>query len=172
MMAFHEPGVSTITACCCTQLLKSELLLSVIGYSAHLDPCPILIAQAKEDAAASFSRERIRKLIGSTLVLRKRFDPGVRMGEDSLRFKQFEGGFLAVESAGSPMNLAMRAVKITLLDEIDKYEMTKEGDPVTLAEERKATFGANAKHIRCCSHTRDESKLCAFAPILTRLKRR
>jgi phage terminase large subunit GpA-like protein len=120
MMAFHEPGVSTITACCCTQLLKSELLLSVIGYSAHLDPCPILIAQAKEDAAASFSRERIRKLIGSTLVLRKRFDPGVRMGEDSLRFKQFEGGFLAVESAGSPMNLAMRAVKITLLDEIDK----------------------------------------------------
>lgn len=60
-------------------------------------------------------------------------------------------------SAGSPSNLAMRAIRIVLLDEIDKYETTKEGDPVALAEERTATFTTNRLSIRACSPTWKET---------------
>ncbi len=157
MMAFTEPGVRTITVCSCTQLLKSELLLGVIGYSAHVEPCPILLCQPNHHAAENFSRERVAKMIRETPVLRDRFDWREKSGEDKLSYKEFPGGFLAIESAGSPTNLAMRAVRITLLDEIDKYLPTKEGDPVALAEERTSTFGVNAKRVRVCSPTHTET---------------
>lgn len=153
MMAIHEPGVRTITLACAVQLLKTEFILNVIGYHMHLDPCPMLAVQPKEDAAAKFSRERVGPMIRECAVLRERIDTRTRMGEDSLHFKNFHSGFLAIEGAGSPMNLASRAARITLCDEIDKYEMTREGHPVQLAEERTATFGESALHIRCCSPT-------------------
>jgi phage terminase large subunit GpA-like protein len=34
------------------------------GYFAHLDPCPILLLQPKEEAAEQFSKERISPLVG------------------------------------------------------------------------------------------------------------
>ena len=54
----------------------------------------------------------------------------------------------------------MRAVKITLADEIDKYEASRaEGDPLTLAEARTATY-ENSLHVRCCSPTfENESRI-------------
>lgn len=153
MMSVHEPGVRTITLACAVQLLKTEFILNVIGYHMHLDPCPMLAVMPKEDAAAKFSRERVGPMIRECPVLRERVDTRTRMGEDSLSFKNFSGGFLAIEGAGSPMNLASRAVRITLFDECDKAEMTREGHPIQLAEERTATFGESALHIRCCSPT-------------------
>src|SRR6185436_6301963 len=54
MMAVKERGVRTITAKVATQMLKTELLLNIIGYHAHLDPCPILLTQAKEESVRGF----------------------------------------------------------------------------------------------------------------------
>ena len=153
MMAVTEPGCALITVAAAVQLMKTELLLNILGYIAHLDPSPVMLVQPKQDAADKFSRERLSPMIRACPTLRNLFDPRVKMGEDSLSFKQFRGGFVAVEGAGSPMNLASRAVKVILCDEIDKYEMTKEGDPVALAEARTATYGENAKRVRVCSPT-------------------
>lgn len=153
MRAFDEPGVRTLTLCFAVQIGKSETLLNIIGRTAHLDPAPVMIVYPKREAADKFSRERLAPMIRECPVLQKKFDPRMRMGEDSLSFKQYEGGFLAVESAGSPMDLASRAVKIVLMDEIDKFEVTREGEPVKLAEARMATFGENAKSVRVCSPT-------------------
>lgn len=152
MLAVKEPGVRTITAMVATQTLKTELLLNTLGYFAHNDPCPILLTQPKEGTVKAFSKERLVPMVKATPVLRKILGGGrARGGEDTNQYKSFPGGFLALESAGSPTNLAMRAIRVTLLDEIDKYETTKEGDPVFLAEERTATFTTNSLHIRTCS---------------------
>ena len=51
MLAVTELGVRTISVMVSTQLLKTALLENVFGYFAHLDPCPILLVQPKEDAA-------------------------------------------------------------------------------------------------------------------------
>lgn len=158
LMAVTEPGVRKISAMTCTQVLKTELLLNTIGYYAHLDPCPILLLQPKDEMADAFSKERIAPMIQSSPALgRIMSDPRTRTGDDTLRFKKFPGGFLAMASAGSPSNLAMRAIRVTLLDEIDKYEPTKEGDPVLLAEERTSTFTTSALSIRACSPTVEET---------------
>lgn len=155
MMAVTERGVRTITAKTCTQLLKTSLLENCIGYFSHQDPAPMLLTQPKEHTAKVFSKERLSPMAKATPVLRSIL--GGNAATDTLMYREFPGGFIALEGAGSPTNLAMRAIRITLADEIDKYEPTKEGDPLLLLEERTSTFVTNSLHLRCCSPTRAET---------------
>lgn len=158
MMAVTEPGVVDITAMSCTQLMKTELMLNTFGYFAHLDPAPILVLEPKDEMANAFSKERIAPMISSSPVLQELMgEKKTRSSEDTIGFKKFPGGFLVMASAGSPTNMAMRAIRVTLLDEVDKYESTKEGDPIALAEERTSTFVHSALHIRACSPTWEET---------------
>ena len=144
MLAVTEPGVHIITAMVSTQLLKTALLENVFGYFAHLDPCPMLLLQPKEDAAEQFSKERVTPMVKATPVLRELIGTGkTRNSDETLLYKAFPGGFLALAGAGSPDNLARRPVRLVLSDEVDKYPVTREGDPIALAEERTATFGLN-----------------------------
>ena len=161
MLAVTEPGVHTITVMVCTQLLKSALLENVFGYHAHLDPCPMLLIRPKDEDAEAFSKERITPLLRVTPVLTKLVGTDkTRNAKETLAFKTFPGGFLAIVGAGSPANLASRPVRLILADEIDKYPVTREGDPIMLAEERTATFGLNWLSIRACSPTiEDESRI-------------
>lgn len=163
MLAVTEPGVHTVTVMCCTQLMKTALLENVFGYFAHLDPAPMLLLQPKEDAAEQFSKERISPLLRVTPVLRELVGTGkTRNADETLLFKAFPGGFLALAGAGSPDNLARRPIRVLLADEVDKYPVTREGDPILLAEERTATFGLNWLSLRACSPTvEDESRIAA-----------
>lgn len=163
MLAVTEPGVHIITAMACTQILKTSLLINTFGYFAHLDPCAMLLVQPKDDAAQQFSKERITPNIAATPVLKSLIGTRkTRSADESIGFKAFPGGFLAIVGAGSPTNLASRPVRVTLFDEIDKYEVTREGDPITLGEERTAKFGLNWLSIRACSPTvEDESRIAS-----------
>lgn len=158
MLAVTEPGVHKISVMVCTQLMKTALLENTFGYFAHLDPGPMLIVQPKEDAAEQFSKERITPLIRATPVLRGIFGNGrTRNADDTLLYKAFPGGFAALAGAGSPDNLARRPIRVGMCDEVDKYPITKEGNPLDLVDERMATF-ANWLSVRACSPTiADES---------------
>lgn len=161
MLAATEPGVHVITVMCCTQLMKTALLENVFGFFAHLDPSPMLLLQPKEAAAEQFAKERIAPMIRTTPVLRELVGTSkTRSADETLLFKAFPGGFLALAGAGSPDNLARRPIRVLLCDEVDKYPVTREGDPIMLAEERTATFGVNWLSIRACSPTvEDESRI-------------
>src|SRR5581483_2412271 len=161
MLAVTEPGVHVITVMVSTQMLKTSLLENVFGYFAHLDPCPILLLQPKEDAAEQFSKERIAPLIRVTPVLKDLVGTGkMRSADETLLYKSFPGGFLALAGAGSPDNLARRPIRVLLADEIDKYPITREGDPIALAEERTASFGSNWLSVGAGSPTvEDESRI-------------
>ena len=158
MLAVTEPGVHKITVMVCTQLMKTALIENTFGYFAHLDPGPMMITQPKEDAAEQFSKERITPLIRATPKLRALFAGSrTRNADETLLYKAFPGGFLALAGAGSPDNLARRPIRVAMMDEIDKYPITKEGNPIDLVDERMATF-ANWLSIRACSPTiADES---------------
>lgn len=122
MLAVTEPGIHVITVMVSTQMLKTALLENIFGYFAHLDACPILLIQPKDEAAEQFSKERIAPLIRSTPVLREIMGASKsRNSDDTLGYKAFPGGFLALVSAGSPDNLARRPIRVILADEIDKY---------------------------------------------------
>jgi len=162
MLAVTEPGVHIVTAMVATQLLKTSLIENTVGYFAHLDPCPMLLVQPKDDAAEQFSKERITPLIKATPVLRDLIGTGkTRSAEETLLYKSFPGGFLALAGAGSPDNLARRPVRVVAYDEVDKYPITREGDPIDIGDERMGTF-VNWLSLRVCSPTvEDESRIAA-----------
>lgn len=162
MLAVTEPGVEIITARTCTQLLKTSLIENVFGYFAHLDPCPMLLLQPKDDAAQQFSKERIAPMIRVTPVLRELVGSRkTRDADETLLYKAFPGGFLALAGAGSPDNVARRPIKVLFCDEVDKYVPTKEGPVIPLAEERLGTF-IGTLSIRASSPTlEDESEIDA-----------
>ena len=158
MRALTEPGVKTVSLKVCTQLLKTTVCENLLGYLIHQRPCPVLCAFPKVDSVKSFSKERFAAMVRATPVLKEILgDVTKDRSEESLAFKQFPGGFVALESAGSATNLAARPIKVTLADEIDKFEDLKfEGDPILLLEERTSTF-IDGLHVRCCSPTVDET---------------
>lgn len=153
MLAVTEPGVHVITGMVCTQLMKTALIENTVGYFMHLDPCPQLLVQPKDEAVEAFSKERIGPLIKATPVLRKLVgSKKTRSSEETLTYKAYPGGFLAMVGAGSPDNLARRPVRNTYYDEVDKYVVTREGDAIGLGDERQATFPQYLS-LRVCSPT-------------------
>lgn len=153
MLAVTEPGVHVITGMVCTQLMKTALIENTVGYFMHLDPCPQLLVQPKDEAVEAFSKERIGPLIKATPVLRELVgSKKTRSSEETLTYKAYPGGFLAMVGAGSPDNLARRPVRNTYYDEVDKYVVTREGDAIGLGDERQATFPQYLS-LRVCSPT-------------------
>ncbi len=156
MLAATELGVRTITMMACTQLLKTTVMECIQGRFIHLDPGPMLAVYPKDDAAETYSKDRLAPMIRDTPVLKKLFgDAKAHDAGNTLSHKQFAGGHISMVGANSPTNLAMRPIRFLFADEIDKYPISagSEGDPITLAEERQAEFSSNKLSVRACSPT-------------------
>ena len=144
-----------------SQVGKSELLLNMLGYYIEREPAPILMIYPTDEMAEAFSKERIAPMIRSTPELASKFDTAkdptrgmARKSSDTIREKTFAGGQLALVGTGSPNKLATRPIRVVLCDEIDRYLVSKEGDPITLAVQRTETF-ANRKIILVSTPTFD-----------------
>lgn len=155
MEAVTDPAVHVVTVMCCTQLLKSELILNTIGYYIHQDPAPMIVMLSSSELAEAFSKDRVAPMLRDTPVLADKIaDSRSRDSGNTILHKQFPGGHLTLIGANSPGNLAMRPVRIVMCDEVDKYPASAgdEGDPIKLLAERSATFW-NYKLIYTCSPT-------------------
>ncbi len=155
MLVVTDPNVKRITIMGPTQLMKSSLLENIIGYYAHQDPSPILLAQPTATLAEAFGKDRIDKMFRDSPVLtgliaeKKSRDSG-----NTLTYKAFPGGYLALVGSNSPTDLSSRPIRIALMDEVDKYPDSagKEGDVPGLITERTATF-FDSKIVMTCSPT-------------------
>ena len=137
MDAITNPRIREIVCMMPAQVCKTEVLLNTIGYHVHLAPCEMLLVQPKIEAAQKFSTERIAPLFQTTPVLRALYN-----SRDPMESKSFRGGTLNLVGANSPADLSSRAVKLLMMDEVDRYELSAgdEGDPVQLAKRRTTTF--------------------------------
>ena len=125
------------------QVGKSELLLNVLGYFIHYDPCPVLMLQPTIQMAEDFSKDRLAPMIRDTPVLAERVaDPKSRTSGNTLLHKNFTGGHITLAGTNSPASLASRPIRVLLCDEVDRYPASSgdEGDPLTLAIKRTANF--------------------------------
>lgn len=155
MLAVTDPNVKRITVMGPTQLMKSSLLENIIGYYAHQDPSPILLAQPTATLAEAFGKDRIDKMFRDSPVLKGLIaEKKSRDSGNTLTYKAFPGGYLALVGSNSPTDLSSRPIRIALMDEVDKYPESagKEGDVPGLITERTATF-FDAKIVMTCSPT-------------------
>lgn len=148
MEAITDPEVYRIVFMTSSQVGKSTILDAVIGYFVHQDPCPIMMVLPTLADCQDYSKNRLTPIIRDTPALTGIFrDAGKsKVSSDTVLDKAFPGGRLIMRGSNSPAGLSRISVRIILLDEIDKYEQTKEGDPIKLAIKRGQTF-FNSKEI-------------------------
>lgn len=143
MDAMSDKSVHTVVVMSSAQVGKTEFLLNVVGHYVHNDPAPMLLLQPTLEMAEAFSKDRLAPMFRDTPVLRGKIkDPRSRDSGNTLLHKTFPGGHLTMAGANSPSSLASRPVRILLCDEVDRYPPSAgtEGDPVSLASKRTATF--------------------------------
>jgi phage terminase large subunit GpA-like protein len=140
--AASDPTVERIAIQAASQIGKSEILLSVIGYYADQEPAPILLVQSTEEAMRGFSKERVAPMFAATPALRGKLADGARDPSNTVMLRQFPGGLLACAWAGSAASLASRPIRIVLGDELDRWPDTtgRDGDPWAQAVQRTSNF--------------------------------
>lgn len=125
------------------QVGKTEGELIAIAYFATQDPSSILMVLPTADMAKDWSKERLAGAIAATPVLAQTFaESKSRESDNTIQTKNYDGGFLALVGANSPVGLSSRPMRIVIGDEIDRWPASAgaEGDPMDLAAKRTTTF--------------------------------
>lgn len=139
---FTQEGVAGIVLMLGSQLGKSETLNNIVGWIIHINQCPTMLVQPTETLAVEYSKERITPMLRDTPVLAEIMKTS---RDNSIKFKTFPGGFLSFRGTGAANKLASKPICIALCDEIDRFIITKEGDPLTLIRKRLQTFRDDAR---------------------------
>ena len=114
-----------------------------IGYIIDKAPGPLLVVQPTVEMGKRWSKGRLAPLIDDTPCLAGKVkDPRSRDSGNTVQSKEFPGGIVVVTGANSAVGLRSMPVRYLFLDEIDAYpgDVDGEGDPVSLAIQRTATF--------------------------------
>ncbi len=139
----NEEGTHTVVVMSSAQVGKTELVLNTLGYFMHQDPAPVLVVQPTLQMGEAFSKDRLAPMIRDTAVLTGLVrEPRAKNSNNTLLHKSFPGGHITIAGANSPAGLAMRPVRLALLDEVDRFPVSAgaEGDPAALANKRTTTF--------------------------------
>lgn len=137
-----------------TQLGFTEMGCNWIGYCMEHAPGPMLVIQTSIELVKRFSSQRLDRMIEDTPALSCLISG--RMARDqknTMLLKEFPGGLLAMAGSKSSSALRSMSVRYLMLDEIDTYEgdVSGEGDPVSVAEERTASFPTRRKILKISS---------------------
>jgi len=147
MDAVMEPGVEKVVLRKPTQVGFTELGQCLAGYWIDLDPGAALIVMPDELSCKEVIEERLLPTIHATPALRKHLT-GKPRDEQKLTLK-LDTMPIFTAWAGSPMRLAMKAIRFLLMDEIDKYPAFsgREVGPMQLAEKRTSNWGHRTRTI-------------------------
>jgi phage terminase large subunit GpA-like protein len=114
-----------------------------ISYIIAQAPGPTLVVQPTVELAKRWSVQRLAPTIYETPSLRNKVsDPKSRDSGNTQLVKEFKGGLIVATGANSAVGLRSMPCRYLMLDEIDAYPVDAdgEGDPVSLAVKRTATF--------------------------------
>jgi phage terminase large subunit GpA-like protein len=140
MDTINNPDVDVVVGMTSAQIGKSEILLNMLGFIVDLDPSPVLIVQPTLEMAEAFSKDRIDPMFRDTVALKSKISANKKDASNTIRHKSFPGGNLTLVGSNSASGLASRAIRVVLADEIDRWSVGDEGDPLALAEKRALTF--------------------------------
>jgi len=143
MLSSERSGVEQVVLMFGAQVGKSESGNNWLGYIIDVCPGPVMAVQPTTDTAKRYSRQRITPMIEETPRLRSRVrENRSRDDANTTLAKDFPAGTLVIAGANSAAGLRSMPVRYLFLDEIDAYplDVDGEGDPVSLAERRTATF--------------------------------
>lgn len=128
------------------QLGKSEALLNNIGFTMDRDPCPIMVCLPGEVSLNKFDAQKLRPLIDETPAVRATLSSvASREASNTRASKDFAGGLLMMEHAGSPSRLKSSSVRKLFVDELDEVVACLPGgdDPLEMLNGRTSAYPGN-----------------------------
>lgn len=143
MDSLHDKALETIVVMSSAQVGKTEILNNTVGFFIAQEPSPILVVQPTVEMGETWSKDRLAPMLRDTPALADKVrDPRSRDSGNTTLHKVFPGGHITIAGANSAAGLASRPIRIVLCDEVDRYPPSAgtEGDPISLARRRTATF--------------------------------
>ena len=152
MDAFTDPLVEEIDVMSGSQVAKSTAIQNMIGYCIDQDPGPAMYIVPREKDVDYAAQKIYRPMINLSPTLRVHTTgkPRDLMGD----FFTFDRMTLYFAWAGSPAEMAQKAIRYLFFDEPDKYPpfAGKEANPIDLAEKRTRTYW-DKKIVKMCTPT-------------------
>jgi phage terminase large subunit GpA-like protein len=142
--ALDDPTVFKVVAMKSAQIAWTDgVLNNYIGRRIDIDPCPMIIMFAKEQAAKEYNDEKFSPMVEATPRLAAKIPVHKKRDRDNRsEFKQFPGGFLKFVSSNSPSSVKSTPAPVVWVEEPDdcNENVRDQGDTITLLEERTKTY--------------------------------
>lgn len=149
MDAWCHKDIEEIVAVTGTQIGKTSAILAQMHWVGYCDPAPAMVVYPTVELGEDVSQDRIQPLFKKSGVMAARF---IEKKSQRLMLR-FLGGFLCIAGSNSAASLSSKPIKYLWFDETDKYPpfVGKEGDPISLAEERQKSFPRGRKRFKTSS---------------------
>jgi phage terminase large subunit GpA-like protein len=132
------------------QLGKTEVAVNFLGYVMDHAPGPVMACLPGEVSMNKWIAQKLNPALDETPAMRRALTSvASRDAANQRTFKDFAGGQLYLEHAGSPQRLKSTTVKYLVVDELDEFAASLTGgdDPQELLEGRTSSFPATAKRL-------------------------
>jgi len=132
------------------QFGKTEVAINTVGYSMDHNPGPIMVCLPGEVSMNKWVAQKLNPMIEETPAVRATLtSTDSRNGSNRREFKDFTGGQLYLEHAGSPSRLKSTSVRTMVVDELDEFSANLQGgdDPVLMLDGRTSAFPATYKRL-------------------------
>ena len=129
---------------------KTEVAINVTGYTMEHNPGPLMVCLPTEVSMNKWVNQKLNPMIEETQAVRNTLTSiKSRESANTRTFKDYLGGQLYLEHAGSPSRLKSTSVRTMIVDELDEFaaNMTSGDDPVDMLLGRTSAFPSTYKRL-------------------------
>lgn len=126
------------------------IAVNAVGYTMEQNPRPVMVCLPGEVSREKWVVQKLNPMLDDTPVLRDVLTSvASRDASNTRTFKDFTGGQLYLEHAGSPQRLKSTSVCILVVDELDEFASSLVGgdDPLAMLEGRTSAFRRSSKRL-------------------------
>jgi phage terminase large subunit GpA-like protein len=132
------------------QIGKTEIALNTVGYTMEHYPGPIMVCLPGDVSQKKWINQKLNPMIEETPAVRRVLTSiNSRDTRNTLDFKDFLGGQLYIEHAGSTARLKSTTVRLLIVDELTEFvaNLLTGDDPLMMLDDRTSSYPATYKHL-------------------------
>lgn len=129
---------------------KTECALNIVGYVMDHNPGPVMVCLPGENGAKAWIAQKLNPMLETSPAIQRALTSAASRDSANQRdFKDFAGGQLFLEHAGSPQRLKSKSVRTLIVDETDGFAsaLNSGDDPISLLEGRTSAFPGTFKRL-------------------------
>jgi len=132
------------------QFGKTECAINTLGYVMAHDPGPVMVCLPGEVSMNKWVAQKLNPMVDESPAVKHALTSvSSRDSANTRTFKDFSGGQLYMEHAGSPSRLKSTTVRTMIVDEVDEFANNLNGgdDPLEMLKGRTSAFPATSKSL-------------------------